>query len=194
MTQEEKAKAYDEALEKIRPLYEQAKKDGNPIWSTYEYLVPELHEEEKPLTPFQQCLNCILRGVYYAEVPYKEVNEFILNVVRNRTDELIKLAKKHKYTNCQLRESEDERIRKELIEFIKWSVDRHFMREDFHQAKRPAVWIAYLEKQKEQKPVDYEAELKKCKDNPLYFYDKYVSIIIFIIAAVLYKKERRNEK
>ena len=29
---------------------------------------------------------------------------------------------------------------------------------------------------KEQKPVDYEAELKKCKDNPLYFYDKYVSI------------------
>jgi len=28
----------------------------------------------------------------------------------------------------------------------------------------------------EQKPVDYEAELKKCKDNPLYFYDKYVSI------------------
>ncbi len=33
-----------------------------------------------------------------------------------------------------------------------------------------------LEKQKEQKPVDYEAELKKCKDNPLYFYDKYVSI------------------
>ena len=28
---------------------------------------------------------------------------------------------------------------------------------------------------KEQKPVDYEAELKKCKDNPLYFYNKYVS-------------------
>lgn len=28
----------------------------------------------------------------------------------------------------------------------------------------------------EQKPVDYEAELKKCKDNPLYFFDKYVSI------------------
>ena len=134
MTQEEKARAYDEAMNKIKPLYEQAKKDGNPIWSTYEYLIP------------------------------------------------------------QLADSEDERIRKEIIDFIQWSVDRHFMREDFHQAKRPAVWIAYLEKQKEQKPVDYEAELKKCKDNPLYFYDKYVSIIIFIIAAVLYKKERRNEK
>ena len=50
----------------------------------------------------------------------------------------------------ELRESDDERIRRELIEFIKWSVDRHFMREDFHQAKRPSEWIAYLEKQKEQ--------------------------------------------
>ena len=41
------------------------------------------------------------------------------------------------------------RVRKELIEFIQWSVDRHFIREDFHQAKRPSEWIAYLEKQKE---------------------------------------------
>ena len=43
-----------------------------------------------------------------------------------------------KFLFPQLCESEDERIRKELIEFIKWSVDRHFMREDFHQAKRPS--------------------------------------------------------
>ena len=42
-------------------------------------------------------------------------------------------------------ETGDEKIRKELIEFIKWSVNRHFMREDFHQAKRPSEWIAYLE-------------------------------------------------
>ena len=32
--------------------------------------------------------------------------------------------------------------------------------------------------QKEQKPIDYEAELKKCKDNPLYFFDKYVTVKI----------------
>jgi hypothetical protein len=36
--------------------------------------------------------------------------------------------------------------------------------------------LSWLEKQQEQKPVDYETELKKCKDNPLYFFDKYVSI------------------
>jgi hypothetical protein len=51
-------------------------------------------------------------------------------------------------TSIRHHESKDERIRQELIEFIQWSVDRHFMREDFHQAKRPSEWIDYLEKQK----------------------------------------------
>lgn len=50
-----------------------------------------------------------------------------------------------------LHENEDERIRRELIEFIQWSEDRGMTRHDFHQAKRPSEWIAYLEKQKEQK-------------------------------------------
>ena len=68
----------------------------------------------------------------------------------------------------ELRESEDERIRKEIVEFIEWSVDRHFMREDFHQAKRPSEWIAYLEKQKydRMKPIydareSFESALEK---------------------------------
>ena len=46
MTKEEKALAYDEALRKIRPLYGRAKKEDCPIWSTYEYIFPELHESE----------------------------------------------------------------------------------------------------------------------------------------------------
>ena len=49
----------------------------------------------------------------------------------------------------ELVESEDERIRRELIEFIRWSEDRGMTRHDFHQAKRPSEWIAYLEKQKD---------------------------------------------
>ena len=48
----------------------------------------------------------------------------------------------------ELAESEDERIRKEIIDFIQWAEDRGMTRHDYHQAKRPAVWIAYLEKQK----------------------------------------------
>lgn len=46
MTIEEKAKAYDEVLERVKPLYEWAKKDDSPMWSTYEYLFPQLAESE----------------------------------------------------------------------------------------------------------------------------------------------------
>lgn len=46
MTDKEKAKAYDEAIEKVRPLYKRAKKDDCPIWSTYETIFPELVESK----------------------------------------------------------------------------------------------------------------------------------------------------
>ena len=46
-------------------------------------------------------------------------------------------------------ESVEERVRKEIIDFIQWAEDRGMTRHDYHQAKRPAVWIAYLEKLKE---------------------------------------------
>ena len=49
----------------------------------------------------------------------------------------------------ELCESKDERIRKEIVDFIQWAEDRGMIRHDYHQAKRPAVWIAYLEKQKD---------------------------------------------
>ena len=71
----------------------------------------------------------------------------------------------------QLRESDDERIRKELVE----AFEAYDIESSWNGIPVRSV-LAWLEKQKEQKPVDYEAELKKCKDNPLYFYDKYVSI------------------
>jgi hypothetical protein len=54
----------------------------------------------------------------------------------------------------ELCESEDERIRKEIIDFIQWAEERGMTRHDYHQAKRPSEWIAYLEKQKEQKPAE----------------------------------------
>jgi len=73
MTTEEKAKAYDEAVNKIRPLYEQAIKDGNPIWSTYEYLIPQLRESEderiiKTLQDYVKNRNWSLNGPTQAEV------------------------------------------------------------------------------------------------------------------------------
>ena len=61
-------------------------------------------------------------------------------------------------------ESDDEKIRKELIDFIQWAEDRGRTRHDYHQAKRPAVWIAYLKKQKEQRPAEWNEQDKKMRD------------------------------
>ena len=66
----------------------------------------------------------------------------------------------------ELRESEDERIRKMLIELVK----KHLVNHERCMAE------SWLEKQGEQKKIDYDEELKKCKDNPLYFFDKYVTV------------------
>lgn len=69
-----------------------------------------------------------------------------------------------------LEESEDERIRKDLIENLSncgWTTMANHPIKDI---------IAWLEKQGEQ--INYNEELKKCKENPLYFYDKYCKIKI----------------
>ena len=74
----------------------------------------------------------------------------------------------------ELAESEDERILASIADCV------GLMGEDGnvfsnHNVTKACV-LAWLEKQKEQKPVDYAEELQKCKKNPLYFYDKYVKI------------------
>lgn len=159
MSIEEKAKAYDEALEKTRIYRDNARIAEDYIAvARYENIFPEIRE--KPLTPFQQCLNCILRGVYYAEVPDEEVNEFILNVVRTRTDELIKLAKRHEYTDCQLHESEDERIRKYLVEELKAAKSVGELKFIIPQPTREEC-ITYLEKQKEHHIPWYDYQKSK---------------------------------
>ena len=95
MNTEEKARAYDEALRKIRPLFERAKKEDCPIWSTYEYIFP------------------------------------------------------------QLAESEDERIRKQLLDFLEhiYASGKDTAFNNWSKADC-TNWIAYLEKQKEQKPIN----------------------------------------
>ena len=57
-----------------------------------------------------------------------------------------KLAMEHAFP--ELAESEEERIRKEMISFLK--SEKAFQFIDIDKSEK---WIAYLEKQKEQKPV-----------------------------------------
>lgn len=78
---------------------------------------------------------------------YDEVLERAQKATRAGSDVAMDIIQ---YIFPNINDSEDERIRKELIEFIQWSEDRGMTRHDFHQAKRPSEWIAYLEKQKAQ--------------------------------------------
>ena len=72
----------------------------------------------------------------------------------------------------ELAESEDERIRRELVNFFQ----SPFIKENL-TGEKVAPWIAYLEKLKEQKPVEIEEIIRKAKsegrqeviDNPEYY-------------------------
>ena len=69
----------------------------------------------------------------------------------------------------ELTESENDRIRKEIV---------HFLREgkpyNCPNSVKRQEWANWLEQQGEKNEIDYNEELKKCKANPLYFFDKYV--------------------
>ena len=63
----------------------------------------------------------------------------------------------------ELAESEDERIRKEIVDFIRWAIDRGSITKE--QRERSDTWLAYLEKQKPSaEEVLIKAGLKPYKD------------------------------
>ena len=71
----------------------------------------------------------------------------------------------------ELRESDDEGIRKELLNYLRLKYENPNAI-GYNYGK----WIAWVEKKGEQKEIDYNEELRKCKANPLYFFDKYVKV------------------
>ena len=167
-------KKYNEALERAKELRDKALAyNANHYVKDYETIFPELHEEEKPLTPFQQCLSHILYKVYYASAP-GGVDKFILDTIKKFTDELVELAKRQEKTDCQLRESEDERMIKAILSAIRGGLDTEKFLEK-HGTNYEEV-EAYLEKQKEipmpnsteliEMWEDVEATLKEHENDP----------------------------
>ncbi len=73
--------------------------------------------------------------------------------------------------------SEDEIIKNEIIEFFN-AICNPLDKEPTEGISVEDIeeWIAWLEKQGEQKEIDYNEEFKKCRANPLYFFDKYVKV------------------
>jgi len=66
----------------------------------------------------------------------------------------------------ELSESEDERIRKEIISFVLEVLSRQ---KDNYEDRKFDSWLAWLEKQKEQKPAEWSEEDGKNLEETLYF-------------------------
>lgn len=139
MTQEEKAQAYDEALEKAK-IEINTKGIGETV-NLCEQLFPELRESED-------------EGIR------KSLIKFLTAV---------KVISESGRTTWAVRKEDAEMCKS----FIAWLEKQKEPENVSASTMIPSCWEV---KQKEQKPVNYDAELKKCKDNPLYFFDKYVSI------------------
>ena len=161
MTTEEKAKAYDEALEHFKAFkekyYTRNTYFGDVIFDKtgemqkdFESIFPEPTESED-----ERIRKAIVDLV-------STVGEYYLPKLEVRNKMLAYLEKQ--------KSKDDE---EGYLDGIK--------RDWFERGKKEVLTVPELyglEKQKEQKPIDYEAELKKCKDNPLYFFDKYMTVKI----------------
>ena len=102
------------------------------------------------------------QGLCYKDGEIVELSNFEQNGKNSKPANSFQISK-------DLQESEDEKIRKELILFVKGNIQD----EESEQRKD---YLAWLEKQKEQNQPNWEEELRKCKKNPLYFINKYVSV------------------
>lgn len=134
MTQEEKARAYDDAIERAKSFQE---KYGGDYAG---YIFPELRESEDER---------IIKFLKHAAT--LDAADELFQEYGVKHTQVIAWLEKQKECFAAISNtsaSEDERIRKEIIDFIQWAEDRGMTRHDYHQAKRPAEWIAYLEKQK----------------------------------------------
>ena len=72
----------------------------------------------------------------------------------------------------ELNEIDDEKIRQALLKFFSDGAKNNETTCDIPDEKI----VAWLEKQGGQKEIDYNEEINKCKANPLYFIDKYVTV------------------
>lgn len=76
----------------------------------------------------------------------------------------------------ELKEIDDEKIKKVLIDYFnKYKEQEECGIKSFYGIPTDKV-IDWLEKQGGQKEIDYNEEINKCKSNPLYFIDKYVTV------------------
>ena len=189
MTTEEKAKAYDEALKRAKAVCDMYRNGwvdkSNLSMVDIEYVFPQLAESEderirKELMVFiSQFAPEHLKVKYMAWLEKQKESLHITESCKENANSLT---------------DKDERIREELIEFIQWSEDRGFTRHDFHQAKRPSEWIAYLEKQKEQKPAELSEDEKMIEKIATYLDDLGNFVMAENLRTLIYRPQPKKER
>lgn len=157
MTIEEKAKAYDEAISRAKDSYGTGAYDD----ATTEFIFPELSESEDRKHTTQGVLNAFNK---------KNGGEIINSKNKPSRDALLESAKKL-LDGCngiwwsdgelkkailkdfpELAESEDEKIRKAIISYLYNELNN--FKQPTPRTNEFESWLAYLEKQKEQKVVE----------------------------------------
>lgn len=149
-------KKYKEALEKARDYWETDNDNTLDIKAkgTMEYLFPELKELEDE--NIKSCIGMCLTDA--CEQRFRDYNTSL-------KDCLAWLEKQDIKTNP--------------YSGVSFKYNGHIWgmcaRDNGVDISCDKYLIKHLEKQ-EQKPIDYKDELKKCRENPLYFFDKYVKL------------------
>ena len=134
-------KKFEDFLDKMQGLLDNAKKQGHIIVriEDLENAFPELREEESEEKPNG---GIVMENFDEGDGFYK-VNLAYLN--NEQVEEIEELARKWN----QEAESEDERIREEIINYFQCQSRDEPTRKDIHNK-----WIAWLEKQGEQESID----------------------------------------
>lgn len=83
--------------------------------------------------------------------------------------------------------SEDEIIRKEIIDFIKWSDVRDYIKHCPGEWHQPGYWIANLEKQKEQKPVEWSDEDDDRRKSSIKHLEEYANMALSSLVPFIKK-------
>lgn len=135
---------YKIALERAKNFKETCNSAGIISWC--EYIFPELKESkvEKPN-------GGIVSENFNEGDGFYKVNLAYLS--KEQVEEIENLVKKW---NPEIKESEDEKIRKQIISFLKEFECDHYRSLDF------SSWIAWLEKQEEQRTNDTGFKAKDC--------------------------------
>lgn len=164
MTDKEKAKAFDEALERARKMLNMILDNellGFP--DQIREIFPQLRESEderirKEIISALKFAN--VGGIYDKHIAYLErQKEQNLTLFNEYNPDDYEVVIEGNATGLKRKEQKPVDLSEMMVH------------KEPYIAPVPTPMVA-----DEQKPVDYEAELKKCKDNPLYFFDKYVSI------------------